>query len=113
MHGFFIGHHDDASVACLLLELCSGPNEPLRHAEEFMCVLPPDFLPLPFPDCETTYFVSRRAIQNLQKVHMLGITQSMPFELHHFVMKDDKVLLVDFSRAVAHQCGNATLVYNI
>jgi hypothetical protein len=44
---------------------------------------------------------------------MLGLTQNMPLELHHFVMKDDKVLLVDFSRAVAHRCSNATLVYNI
>jgi hypothetical protein len=51
MHGFFIGHHEDTPVACLLLELCPGPNEPLRNAEEFMCVLPPDPLPLPFPDC--------------------------------------------------------------
>jgi len=38
MYGFFIGHHDDAPVACLLLELCLGPDAPLRDAEEFMCV---------------------------------------------------------------------------
>jgi len=46
MYGFFIGHHGDAPVACLLLELCPGPNAPLRHAESFMCV---PLWPLPFP----------------------------------------------------------------
>jgi predicted Ser/Thr protein kinase len=49
----------------------------------------------------------------VRKVHTLGITQNMPLELRHFVMKNDKILLVDFSRAVAHRCSNATLVYNI
>lgn len=39
MYGFFIGHHEDAPVACLLLELCLGPEAPLPNAEEFMCVL--------------------------------------------------------------------------
>lgn len=39
MYGFFIGHHDDDPVACLLLELCDGPNASLRDAERFMCVL--------------------------------------------------------------------------
>ena len=38
MYGFFIGHHDDDPVACLLLDLCDGPNAPLRDAERFMCV---------------------------------------------------------------------------
>jgi hypothetical protein len=47
MYGFFIGHHDDGPVACLLLELCDGPNAPLRDAERFMCVLL--FLFLSFP----------------------------------------------------------------
>ena len=39
MYGFFIGHHEDVPVACLLLELCPGPEVPLPNAEEFMCVL--------------------------------------------------------------------------
>jgi hypothetical protein len=38
MYGFFIGHHEDIPVACLLLELCLGPNGTARDAEEFMCV---------------------------------------------------------------------------
>ena len=38
MYGFFIGHHDDDPVACLMLDLCDGPNAPLRDAERFMCV---------------------------------------------------------------------------
>lgn len=65
---------------------------------------------IPFPDREVT---SRRAIQSVRKVHTLGITQNMPLELRHFVMKNDKVLLIDLSRAVVHLCNNATLVYNI
>jgi hypothetical protein len=47
LYGFFIGHHDDAPVACLLMELCPGPTVPLRDAEEFMYV--PIFLCHPFP----------------------------------------------------------------
>jgi hypothetical protein len=58
-------------------------------------------------------FVSRKAVQNVRKVHMLGITQNMPLDLRHFVMKDDRLLLVDFSRAVVHRCNNVTLVYSI
>jgi hypothetical protein len=50
-------------------------------------------------------------MQNVRKVHTIGITQNMPLELHHFVMKDDKVLLVDFARAVVHRCNNAMPVY--
>jgi hypothetical protein len=50
-------------------------------------------------------------MQNVRKVHTVGITQNMPVELHHFVMKDDKVMLVDFSRAVVHRCNNAMPVY--
>jgi hypothetical protein len=42
MYGFFIGHHEDEPVACLLLELCPGPSAPLRDAEVFMYVLPLD-----------------------------------------------------------------------
>jgi hypothetical protein len=38
MHGFFMGHHDNMPVACLMLELCTGPCAQLRDAEEFMCV---------------------------------------------------------------------------
>jgi hypothetical protein len=49
--------------------------------------------------------VSRLAMQAVRKVHTLGITQNLPLELRHFVMKDNNVLLVDFSRAVAHQCN--------
>ena len=38
MYGFFYGHHDNAPVACLLLELCTGPKELRYDAEEFMYV---------------------------------------------------------------------------
>jgi hypothetical protein len=38
MYGFFLGHHDDTPVACLLLEFCPGPSAPLRDPETFMCV---------------------------------------------------------------------------
>lgn len=89
MYGFFIGHYEDTPVACLLLELCVGPT-----------VLPSD----------SEAFV-RQAIRNVRKVHTVGITQNMPLELHHFVMKDDKVMLVDFSRAVVHRCNSAMPVY--
>lgn len=41
MYGFFIGHHEDTPVACLLLELCLGPRVPLCDPDEFMCVLSP------------------------------------------------------------------------
>jgi hypothetical protein len=37
MYGFFVGHHEDMPVACLLLEFCSGPND-LCDTEEFMYV---------------------------------------------------------------------------
>ncbi|KAH9980947.1 hypothetical protein BGW80DRAFT_1137540, partial [Lactifluus volemus] len=85
MYGFFIGHHEDDPVACLLLELCLGPSVPPCNSDEFI----------------------RLAMQNVRKIHTLGITQDLPLELHHFVMKDNKVLLVDFSRAVDHRCNNA------
>jgi hypothetical protein len=39
MYGFFIGHHEDTPVACLLLELCIGSNNTLCDPDEFMCVL--------------------------------------------------------------------------
>lgn len=42
MYGFFVGHCDDTPVACLLLELCAGPND-LSDTEEFMCVLSAPF----------------------------------------------------------------------
>ena len=48
----------------------------------------------------------------MRKIHTVGITQNMPLELHHFVMKDDKVMLVDFSRAVVHRCNSAMPVYS-
>lgn len=39
MYGFFYGHHhDDTPVACLLLELCTGPKDLNYDAEEFMYV---------------------------------------------------------------------------
>ncbi|KAH9066384.1 hypothetical protein EDB87DRAFT_1828409 [Lactarius vividus] len=89
MYGFFIGHCEDTPVACLLLELCLGPTLPLRDSEQFVHL----------------------AMQNVRKVHTVGITQNMPLELHHFVMKDNKVMLVDFSRAVVHRCNSAMPVY--
>jgi predicted Ser/Thr protein kinase len=46
-------------------------------------------------------------MQSVRKVHTLGITQNMALELHHFVMKDGKVFLIDFSQALAHRCNNA------
>ena len=49
--------------------------------------------------------VSRLAMQTVRKVHTLGITQNLSLELRHFVMKDNNVLLVDFTRALAHQCN--------
>lgn len=58
-------------------------------------------------------FVSRTAVQNVRKMHMLGITQNMSLDLRHFVMKDDRLLLIDFSRAVVHKCNNVTLAYSI
>jgi hypothetical protein len=73
----------------------------------------PNHFPFYLPLTPSGIFASRLAMQNLRKVHKLGITQNMPLELRHFVMKDNKVLLVDFSRAVVHRCNNATLVYNI
>jgi hypothetical protein len=57
-------------------------------------------------------FSSRLAMRCVRKVHTIGITQNMSLELHHFVMKDNKVLLVDFSRAVVHRCKNAMPVYS-
>jgi hypothetical protein len=38
MHGFFTGLHDDATVGCLLLELCTGPKDLCCDTEEFMYV---------------------------------------------------------------------------
>ena len=40
MYGFFSGHHDDSDtpVACLLLELCTGPKDLRYDTEEFMYV---------------------------------------------------------------------------
>jgi hypothetical protein len=112
MYGFFVGHHEDAPVACLLLELCSGPGDLLCDTEEFM------YVPSPFPfsgfmqlTCGLNV-VSRLAMQNVRKVHTLGITQNMPLELHHFVVKDNNVLLVDFSRAVTHQCNAVPICSN-
>ncbi len=46
MYGFFVSYHDNAPVACLLLELCTGPSDLRYDMEEFMYV---SFgLPLPF-----------------------------------------------------------------
>lgn len=56
--------------------------------------------------------VSRLAMQTVRKVHSLGITQNLSLELSHFVMKDNNVLLVDFSRAVAHQCNAVPVCSN-
>ena len=49
MYGFFVGHHEDMPVACLLLEFCSGPND-LCDTEEFMYVPFPLF-PFRVTDC--------------------------------------------------------------
>jgi len=38
MYGYFVGYHDDAPVACLLLELCTGPKDLRYDTEEFMYV---------------------------------------------------------------------------
>jgi hypothetical protein len=38
MYGFFSGHHDDAPVGCLLLELCTGPKVLRYDTDEFMYV---------------------------------------------------------------------------
>lgn len=38
MYGFFSGHHEDAFVGCLLLELCTGPKVPRYDTAEFMYV---------------------------------------------------------------------------
>ncbi|KAF8266465.1 hypothetical protein EI94DRAFT_1803073 [Lactarius quietus] len=89
MYGFFIGHYKDTPVACLVLELCLGPTLKLTDSEAFV----------------------RLALRNVRKVHTCGITQNMQLDLHHFVMKDDKVMLVDFSRAVVHRCNSAMPVY--
>jgi hypothetical protein len=43
-------------------------------------------------------------MQTVRKIHTLGITQNSLIELRHFVMKDNNILLVDFSRAIMHQC---------
>lgn len=109
MHGFFVGHHDNAPVAVLLLDLCTGPEDLRYDTEEFMYV---------FAYLIAFFFtfmllivgfnmVSRLAMQSVRKVHNVGITQNLPLELHHFVMKDHNVLLIDFSHAVAHQCNAA------
>jgi hypothetical protein len=108
MYGFFSGHHDDALVACLLLELCTGPKDLHYDTEDFMyvpfaCLFPFIFLSMLLTVGLNT--VSRLAMQTVRKVHTLGITQNLPLELHHFVMKDNNVLLINFSRAVAHQCN--------
>lgn len=111
MHGFFVGHHDNAPVAALLLELCIGPEDLRYDAEEFMYV--------PFDYIVAFFFTlmllivglnmdSRLAMQTVRKVHDIGITQNLPLELHHFVMKDHNVLLVNFSHAVTHQCKAAS-----
>jgi len=51
-------------------------------------------------------------MQTVHKVHTFGITQNLLLELHHFVMKDNNVLLIDFSRAVAHQCNAVPICSN-
>jgi hypothetical protein len=52
-------------------------------------------------------------MQTVRKVHTLGVTQNLSLELHHFVMKDNNVLLIDFSRAVEpHQCNAVPICSN-
>jgi hypothetical protein len=65
-------------------------------------------------DCtvEHCYMISRLAMQTVRKVHTLGITQNLSLELRHFVMKDSNVLLVDFSRALTHQCNAVPVCSN-
>jgi len=115
MYGFFVSHHDDAPVACLLLELCTGPKDLRYDTEEFM------YVPFARPFAFFIFMllivelnmVSRLAMQTVRKVHALGITQNLPFELHHFVMKGNNILLVDFSCAVAHQCNAVPICSNL
>ena len=38
MYGFFSAHQDDVLVACLLLDLCTGPKDLRYDTEEFMYV---------------------------------------------------------------------------
>lgn len=45
MYGFFTGHHEDALVGCLLLELCTGPKVPRYDTAEFM------YVPSTFSSC--------------------------------------------------------------
>jgi hypothetical protein len=111
MYGFFIGHHEDDPVACLLLELCLGPSVPPCNSDEFMCV-PFFFLLFQPTGLIALLVVSRLAMQTVRKIHTLGVTQDLPLELHHFVMKDNKVMLVDFSRAVGHRCNSAMPLYS-
>jgi hypothetical protein len=49
---------------------------------------------------------------SVRRVHTLGITQNVPLQLHHFVVKGEKVLLVDFAQAVVHRCNNAMPLYS-
>ena len=58
------------------------------------------------------YMISRLAMQTVRKVHTLGITQNLSLELRHFVMKDSNVFLVDFSRALTHQCNAVAICSN-
>ena len=62
-------------------------------------------------DCHVILFLVVSRCNSVRKVHTLGITQNTPLELHHFVTKDGKVLLVDFAQAVAHRCNNAMSLY--
>ena len=55
MYGFFLGHHEDTPVACLLLELCPGPGAPLRDSETFMCAHSSRSAFLFYADCERNF----------------------------------------------------------
>jgi hypothetical protein len=50
---------------------------------------------------------SRLAMLTLCKVHKAGVMHNTVLDLRHFVMKGKQVLLVDFSDALIHPCGNA------
>lgn len=84
IYGFFRGGTMAAPIACLIMELCMS-TEMLKTPDEFC----------------------RLAMLTLCKVHKAGVMHNTVLDLRHFVMKGKQVLLVDFSDALIHPCGNA------
>ncbi|KAH9980950.1 hypothetical protein BGW80DRAFT_1267371 [Lactifluus volemus] len=83
-YGLFTGGTMAAPIACLLMELCAS-TATLRCADEF----------------------ARQAMLTVCKVHASGIMHNTSLDFRHFVMKEKRVFLVDFSCATVHVCGNA------